>query len=496
MIAILAILAFALSLVEVEAVTGPVNRISITDAVERELRGDLAVPAHKVDVLTTDGVVTLSGTVDNLLAKERAAKIAMTVKGVRAVVNDIEVMPMILRTDRDIRLDIEDALLYDPATDSYEINVAVKNNVATLSGTVDSLQEKELCVTVAKGVRGVTAVNDKIKVEWSEKRPDSEIKADVEKALQWDAYVDHVMIQTEVTDGMVHLSGIVGSAAEKRLARIDAYVNGVRAVDDTDLKVEKWARDDDLRDKKYVQKSEDAIRLAVSDALLYDPRVSSFKIDVTVAGSVVTIRGTVDNLKAKLAAAQDARNTVGVRRVKNHIKVKPAMQLSASAIEKKIEDAFLRDPYVSSYEIEVDVIGGVAVLSGTVDSYYEKVQAEDIAAKVSGVLVVDNDLAVRKDYDPYFYDPYVEDRYLDDYGWYRHDFSYPKKSDAEIKEQINDELFWSPFVDADDVTVTVDQGKATLTGVVDSRSESLSAEENAYEGGAVFVDNDLIIGMK
>jgi osmotically-inducible protein OsmY len=225
----------------------------------------------------------------------------------------------------------------------------------SVSGTVDSLQEKELCVTVAKGVRGVTAVNDKIKVECSEKRPDSEIKADVEKALQWDAYVDHVMIQTEVTDGIVHLSGIAGSAAEKRLARMDAYVNGVRAVDDTDLKVEKWARDDDLRDKKYVRKSEDAIRLAVSDALLFDPRVSSFKIDVAVAGSVVTLRGTVDNLKAKLAAAQDARNTVGVRRVKNHIKVKPAMQLSAPAIQKKIEDAFLRDPYVSSYEIEVQL---------------------------------------------------------------------------------------------------------------------------------------------
>ena len=69
-------------------------------------------------------------------------------------------------------------------------------------------------------------------------------------------------------------------------------------------------------------------------------------------------------------------------------------------------------------------------------------------------------------------------------------------SDAEIKEEINDELFWSPFVDADDVTVTVDQGTATLSGVVDSRSEYLSAEENAYEGGAVFVDNDLIVGLK
>lgn len=494
--AVMTILTLALFTAAANAVAKPVNSISITDAVENELKGDLAVPAHKVDVMTTDGVVTLSGTVDNLLAKERAAKIATTVKGVRAVVNDIEVSPSILRTDRDIRRDIEDALLTDPATDSYEVDVAVENNVATLRGTVDSLQEKALCATVAKGVRGVTAVNDLIEVNWPEKRLDSEIEADIEKALQWDAYVDHVLIIVEVNDGVVNLSGIVGSAAEKRLARIDAYVNGVKAVDDTELTVKKWARDDDLRQKKYVQKSEDAIRQAVLDALLYDPRVSSFKIDAEVSGSVVMLRGTVDNLKAKLAAAQDARNTVGVRRVKNRIKVRFDTVLSAPTIEKKIEDALLRDPYVSSYQITVDVTGAVADLSGTVDSYFEKVQAEDIASKVRGVILVDNNLTVENDYDAYIYDPYVEDWYLNDYDWYWHGSNYPKMSDAEIKEEINDELFWSPFVDADDVTVTVDQGTATLSGVVDSRSEYLSAEENAYEGGAVFVDNDLIVGLK
>ena len=136
---------------------------------------------------------------------------------------------------------------------------------------------------------------------------------------------------------------------------------------------------------------------------------------------------------------------------------------------------------------------GVANLSGIVDSYFEKLQAEDIASKVRGVIVVDNNLMVRKDYDPYVYDPYVEPWYLDDYDWYRYRFSYPKMSDAEIKEEINDEFFWSPFVDADDVEVEVNAGTATLSGTVDSWSEYWSAEENAYEGGAVFVDNDLIV---
>jgi len=90
----------------------------------------------------------------------------------------------------------------------------------------------------------------------------------------------------------------------------------------------------------------------------------------------------------------------------------------------------------------------------------------------------------------------VEDWYLGDYDWYRPEYSYPAKSDAEIKEQINDELFWSPFVDADQVHVTVDQRKATLTGTVDSWAESNNAQENAYEGGAVYVDNDLIVKMQ
>ena len=496
LVAVITIFAIGLSTALAAAVTHEVNGRTISDVVENELARDQAVPSHNIDVLTTVGVVTLSGTVDNVLAKERAAKIAMTVKGVRSVVNKIVVIPPVLRMDRDIRRDIVDALLMDPATDSYEIDVEVVNNAATLSGTVESQQEKILCETVAKGVKGVTAVNNNIDVKLTRERSDDEIKADVEKALEWDAYVDHGLVIVHVEDGTVNLLGTVGSASEKRLALVDAYVRGVKAVDVSELKVERWARDEDLRKKKYAVKTEDAIRKAVEDALILDPRVSSFEIDTEVSGNVVTLRGTVDNLKAKLSAAQDARNTVGVRAVDNRIKVKPNTGINGPMIEKNIEDAFLRDPYVSVYQISVDVTGGVASLSGTVDSYFEKIQAEDIASKINGVIVVDNNLTVRKDYAPHIYDPYVDDWYLGDYDWYRHDFRYPKMSDAEIKDNIDDELFWSPFVDADDVNVTVDEGKAILTGMVDSWSEYFSAEENAYEGGAVYVDNDLIVATK
>jgi hypothetical protein len=47
------------------------------------------------------------------------------------------------------------------------------------------------------------------------------------------------------------------------------------------------------------------------------------------------------------------------------------------------------------------------------------------------------------------------------------------------------------FVDADDIHVTVEDGIATLTGVVVTWSERRDA--NAYNGGAIGVDKKLIV---
>ena len=84
----------------------------------------------------------------------------------------------------------------------------------------------------------------------------------------------------------------------------------------------------------------------------------------------------------------------------------------------------------------------------------------------------------------------------DDTDWYdayEPDQPSAGKSDWEIEQNIEDEFFWSPFVDGDDITVQVEDGVAHLTGTVDTWSEYEAARENALEGGAVIVDNDLLI---
>jgi hypothetical protein len=107
-----------------------------------------------------------------------------------------------------------------------------------------------------------------------------------------------------------------------------------------------------------------------------------------------------------------------------------------------------------------------------------------------GVVDVRNNLKVQtaEDYD-----------YYDYYGWntyypplYDLDIE-PDKTGTEIKEKIKKQLWWSPYVNQDDINVTVSNGTATLTGNVETELEKQYAEVNALEGGATEVDNDIIV---
>ncbi|MFW5810688.1 MAG: BON domain-containing protein [Thermodesulfobacteriota bacterium] len=477
--------------------TGPalgadeITDLAITDAVEDEIIIDPAVSTTGIDVSTENGVVTLTGTVNNILSKERAEKIAETVKGVRAVVNTINVVPPVMRSDMEIRDDIKEALLVNPATESYEVTVNVEDNVVSLEGNVASWQERELAGKIARGVSGVREVNNDISVSYKTNRTDKEIKEDVQAALNWDVLVDDALINITVNNGEVILTGTVGSAAEKSEAIRDAWVAGVTSVDAAELDVERWARDPEMRADKYRTRSDAEIKEAVTNALIADPEVFSFNIRPEVEGGVVTLRGKVTSLKSRRSAAEAVRDVVGVVSLKNRLKVRTEEPFTDQRVESRVQNALVRDPYVDRYDITVDVINGVANLYGTVDSYFEKAQADDVAARVSGVVAVDNNIAVEDVSDPYLYDPYVEDWHVYDYDWYDYQPGYTFKSDMEIKEEIESEFFWSPFVDGGDITVTVEDGKATLTGNVDSWSEYSAATENAYEGGATWVRNEL-----
>lgn len=469
----------------------PTDR-SISDQVEHELMFDQGVISPKISVNTSQGIVTLKGTVNNILAKERAARLAETVRGVRSVVNRISVSPVITRADDEVESNIESAWLTDPATESYEIKAVVNDGMATLTGTVQSYQEKELAATVAKGVSGVRDVKNVIRIVYETERSGLEIKNEIEQALKWNLHVDHGhLVNVEVDDGQVTLSASVGSAAEKNRIRNTAWVAGVHDVDVTGITVRDWLETDSRRNEQFPDVADSEIRNAIRDALLYDPRVNMFNVDVDVTTGRAILRGTVGNLKARRAAIQDARNTYGVWHVYDRLKVRSENKPSDAEIRQRIEAAFARDAFVESYEVRVAVNEGIVDLYGTVNTYFEKSQADDVASRINGVLFVDNNLVVSELDVPYVYDPYVDSYSPYDFNWYQYEPQQTGASDTEIKDDITDEMWWSPFVDADEVTVVVNNGVATLTGEVDSWYERQSALENAIEGGATRVINNL-----
>ncbi len=436
----------------------------INAAVASHLLLNRSVSDHLIDVTTTDGVVTLTGSVDNLLAKERAVQVARSIRGVRSVIDKLIVIAP-PRSDEELKKDVREALLSDPATDLYEIKAKVADGTVTLSGNVQSWAEKNLCEDVVKGVRGIRQINNKIAVTYTESRKDKEIEIDVEERLRTDVRVNADLIDVSVKDGQVKLSGVVGSVAEYQRAISDAWISGVKSVK-ADLDVEWWARDRMRRSRAHLFITDEEVEKAVKDALLHDPRVLSFKPTVWVDNGTVTLTGSVENLAAKRAAGQTARNTIGVWRVLNLLKVRPDERVPDNVLTGRVTSALKRDPFVERHEITVSSLNNRVFLYGEVDSGFEKSQAREVASKVAGVIAVEN---------------YIDIRPID------------RKADFRIKQDIKDQLFWSPYVDADEVFVTVDEGTATLTGTVDTFYELRMATKNAVDGGAQDVINKLTV---
>lgn len=462
--------------------------IDIVDAIEDEFTFDHAVNNNKVDVTVTNGIVELTGTVSNLKAKERATSIAELVKGVRTVSNRIEVDPPPHLTDQEIREMVEETLLKDPATDFFEVLVHVEDKVVTITGTVDSYQEKQLVADVAKSVKGVKGLNNEIDVDYSENRTDYEIRSEIRAALKWNEMIDDGLIRVAVDNGKVDLIGSVASAAEKTNAMYTSWVAGVTSVDASDLNVEWWLEDQDLRKYKDENVSDAEIEQAIYDASIYDPRVNSFDITVDADMSWVTLRGNVDNLKAKKAAEMLAENTYGVKGVTNRIKVKTDV-VEDAGIQADINDALSDNAITEAWDIGVFVKNGVATLAGRVDSYLEKAEAEWVASNVEGVNEVNNNLEISYPYGYYWYGSYP---YYDLYVTRPVDYSVIP-NDERIKAEVSREIWWSPYVDRDQVSITVENGVVILEGTVDSYREYREAAKNAWEGGAYAVENELVI---
>jgi osmotically-inducible protein OsmY len=203
--------------------------VRVRDAVQHQLEWSPDVDASAVATVAQDGVVTLTGYTDTYAGKLAAERAAKTVRGVRAVANDIEVRPKLDRTDVDIARDAVHALeLRGTVPDT--VQVTVHDRHITLTGKVGWLYQRydaEQAVRHVKGLRGVFN-----HIEVAKGAVTRDVRHRIVEALHRNADLDARHITVEVDADRATLRGTVSTWLQRESAeQAAASAPGITRVD-------------------------------------------------------------------------------------------------------------------------------------------------------------------------------------------------------------------------------------------------------------------------
>ena len=205
--------------------------VDIRGAIVQAFALDPRVVSFNPVVTVRNGVVTLTGTVNDLQARNAAEADARNVNGVRFVNNYLKVRPTVARSDLAIAGDVGDALRRNAAVDAAEVMVSVRSGVVTLSGTVDSRFERQEALDATARVAGVVGVinNLVLPAAWPVKS-DRAIERDAEAGILWNAFVDGSDVDVTVRNGVATVTGTVGSFADVLEAESEVFEAGATRV--------------------------------------------------------------------------------------------------------------------------------------------------------------------------------------------------------------------------------------------------------------------------
>lgn len=212
-----------------------------------------------------------------------------------------------MRSDSDIKHDVEDELRWDPNVNSTDIAVAVKNGVVTLTGFVRSFAHKRAAESAAKRVAGVIGLaNDlEVRLPGADERPDPEIARDVVAELKTWLPDSWQHVRPVVEKGWVTLEGEVEWNYQRDYAeRALRWIRGIRGVSNLIH----------LRPQVTPTGIKHKIEEAFRRSALIDNRVM-----VEVNGGEVILKGTVRSWAERQEAERAAWAAPGVIRVDNRI---------------------------------------------------------------------------------------------------------------------------------------------------------------------------------
>lgn len=211
--------------------------------------------------------------------------------------------------------------------------------------------------------------------------------------------------------------------------------------------------------------TDQTMKQTVLDELSWEPSINAAHIGVTARDGVVTMTGHVASYAEKHAAECAVERVSGVKAVAEELEVR---YLSSTGngdddIAKRALQAIAWDVFIPKEKVKLKVSKGFVTLTGELDWQYQKESVESVVRRLGGVTGVMNEIKIK-----------------------------PSIKASDVRDKIKAALVRNAQIDADDIAITTDGGKVTITGQVDSYYERSVAERTAWSAPGVTQVEDLL----
>lgn len=217
-----------------------------------------------------------------------------------------------MKSDEEIRKDVEDELRWDPDIDITDVAIGVKDGVVSLNGFVPSYAMKSASEAAVKRVGGVVAVaNDiEVRVPAIDQRPDPDIARDAVQTLRAQLPYSSQHIRVIVQDGWITLEGEVEWNYQRERAE-DAvrWTKGVKGAVNA-IQVKPRVAPTDIKKK-------------IEEAFRRHAELDADQIEVEAHDDEVILRGTVHSWSEREEAERAAWAAPGVKRVVDQLAIRP-----------------------------------------------------------------------------------------------------------------------------------------------------------------------------
>lgn len=218
----------------------------------------------------------------------------------------------------------------------------------------------------------------------------------------------------------------------------------------------------------FEMKTDTELKNEVAEELIWEPTITSTNITVEAKGGVVTLSGTVPYYAEKGAAERATKRVEGVKAIAEELEV------SFTGVHSRT-DSDIAEALVSSLKwhvwvpssVQATVENGWVTLTGAVKWGYERTSAESAVTHLAGVKGVSNNITLK-----------------------------PSVKPTAVKEAIEKALKRNAEIDAENVIVSAEGSKITLSGSIRSWDEREQAGAAAWNApGVTAVANDLTLSL-